>query len=183
MIMALDAPPGTPIDKDSWDGYGVERARAARPRGASGHPGRRVPDRRHPHVLRRRRWASTAAARRASRPSSWAARSRRSGSPRRSRGRRARRYRRADGGDHDAASARPTRTCKYDEQESRGYGISRRRRELKVEFKAVDARALDRGADDRQVPRCPRRAARAGPLAPLPDGAALRRSRSNPAAS
>ena len=40
MIMALDTAQGAPINKDSWDGYGVERARAA---GAtSGRPASRT---------------------------------------------------------------------------------------------------------------------------------------------
>ena len=53
MIMALDTISGAPINKDSWDGYGAERRDLLGYVRDQAHQGRQLPDRRHPHLLRR----------------------------------------------------------------------------------------------------------------------------------
>ena len=140
MIMSLDTAPGAPINKDSWDGYGRERRELLEHVRASGIQRRELPDRRHPHLLRRRRGHRRPRARRAWRRSSSAARSPRSGCRRRC----------------ESASGAPLSKeqfllvsnnlpltnphLKYQEQSSRGYGVlEASRSELKVTYKAVDA--------------------------------------------
>ena len=55
MIMSLELAQGAQINKDSWDGYGVERREILDYVARQGHRQRELPDRRHPHLLRRRR--------------------------------------------------------------------------------------------------------------------------------
>ena len=57
MICSLDAPPRNPLNTDSWDGYGAERQELVRPHRLEGDRRRHLRDRRHPHLLRRRRHA------------------------------------------------------------------------------------------------------------------------------
>ena len=57
MICSLDAPPHNPLNTDSWDGYGAERAELVDHIAADAHRRRHLRHRRHPHVLRGRRHA------------------------------------------------------------------------------------------------------------------------------
>ena len=163
-------PPVSPINKDSWDGYGVERRELLEHIRGPRDPERRLHHRRHPHLLRRRGGRERPRARTASPPSSSAARSPRWAS-RETIKRPARRLPltpRAGRAASRRTSRRSTRTSSTTSRTAAATACSRRSpTSCWSTFKARRrAPAHHPGASDaRSLPRRERHAARPGPLA------------------